>query len=1479
MSQRIDLLRIPWVALSVTLLPLTGCGSGIFAIASESDPGPTGTTPVVASLSLQNSRVGPAQLHLRIVAEASSESLDVSAYFAGVDGLENIAGASGLVAAPAPGALHTIDWDFTDVFSPGRLWEDVEVFVAPRSQEEAQILQTAAEGVNFVRVDLGDAPPEVELEVAGVSAGAPDIPELSGIIALNLILRDSSNDEVDVFVEFFAADGSYQPARPAGFPDEEPTPTVSIGAVTALDSGTQVTFAWDSSADIAGAERETHLRVRLREVVAPNLGSPDVLSSTLSVDNNIPPGIELSAVDLVLSPDGVGGVALPLTVTDPDREPVGVLLQWTPVGEAFPPLPTTAEELVALREDPAMRRLLRIASEWPSTYTGILVSGRDAESVRLPELATTAAPLVSRNGNARLALVGRTLEVLAPGNRLRALPHPAERVQVQPLAGGPVSTGGEGISLESDGADGFRLVRCSLVSGSELELLAEGLGEPRLMTWEQGGEALLIVSSPLGASGGWEISRYSIEGGDLRVLILANDTVVAGTPRGLASLAPGECYLSVEKSIVRINYGVSVSSAVFRDYARSAVPTTPWGLAVDPRVPRGLFCAHPDHDRIVTIDVDTGEESPLPLGAVRVARPTALILDGHEQLFVITDEDNADGELELASLLLEPELDRDDDGHGELALDVLERGLPQGTPRLGLAGETRTLVLAEAGTSFAGGGVEQVRTITDFDPSESSVSLDRALDPVAPGRRWRIHDRVDGLVAEPDGTRVTFTWDTSDVSGESLVLLRAIAFDQDAGPISSSVPRELAPSEILRNVPFNVTPGSSPRWVDLDGDGDRDVVLLRNSPVGLELYEQARPRTFQFAGSLPGNAAFDLAADFNGDGYADLAHAGSIRLQDSGAPFTFLSGVSLGQRVSAVGDLDRDGNLDALVLATECTTVYMGQGDGSFQELPVDLDRRTGVAVGDLDLDGLLDLVMLGPGSFAPPDSLSYGDRVEVHLQRETNLFESVSDYRFIVGDFVRDFELDDIDGNGTLDLALAKEDSGTDPGEVRIYLDLHAQGQAGGFQPSFVASPAFDALDSIALQLADLDQDGHRDLIVTNLAGGTNNVGQDNTVAYDQTSPGSFDSTPRRLSDFNVFFDLKSEAFLDVDGDGRIDRTGSPVRFRESLRVFVAGGGLVDPLGNMSRCVADFDRDGDADILWVAGSSADELRLYPQSRYGDSSNRRTFATSPLKTLRSGDLDGDGDIDVAALGAVGNGNAVVTVLQSAAGLSEDIAIRDAFISGEAHELGIFDIDGDGTPELLVGADVHQLFQRRVNGYVEVARFGRGADRELGDIDADGDLDVIEADAAGLLLHEQTEPFTFVTRTLLAGISDPPRGLFDVDVDGRVDATLAGAGIDVWFQEPDRGFTPVKVVASASIPGTPLELDDVDRNGLPDVLAHGLGPELLLQASPRLFRAFLPPGGLGSARGIYVDYDGDGRKDFVDDGLFGSEELTIYFGER
>ena len=313
-------------------------------------------------------------------------------------------------------------------------------------------------------------------------------------------------------------------------------------------------------------------------------------------------------------------------------------------------------------------------------------------------------------------------------------------------------------------------------------------------------------------------------------------------------------------------------------------------------------------------------------------------------------------------------------------------------------------------------------------------------------------------------------------------------------------------------------------------------------------------------------AAVFAAADFNGDGNADLvmndgsAFTIGVLLSNGNGSFQPAPiNINLGFPVNAaaVGDFNGDGKTDFVATTSlgNAFKILLGNGDGSFQPLPtIPFPGPSSVSVGDFNGDGKADLLILNGGLGGVSVLLGNGDGT--FQSPVAALAGTVFDV--VIGDF---------NGDGKTDLAHRTYLGGANVG-VSILL---GKGD-GTFQQGVTYPIAGDGLVS-----GDFNGDGKPDLVLT--------VGNpDNT---------------------------QSALILLGNGDGTF----------QIAKTYAAG------KGNYSAVVGDWNSDSKPDLASVSGSANVTLLL---GNGDGTFQSPTLVPIPNPTYRllAADLNGDGKPDL-----------------------------------------------------------------------------------------------------------------------------------------------------------------------------------------------------------------------------------------------------------
>ncbi|RAK64052.1 FG-GAP-like repeat-containing protein [Hymenobacter edaphi] len=351
-----------------------------------------------------------------------------------------------------------------------------------------------------------------------------------------------------------------------------------------------------------------------------------------------------------------------------------------------------------------------------------------------------------------------------------------------------------------------------------------------------------------------------------------------------------------------------------------------------------------------------------------------------------------------------------------------------------------------------------------------------------------------------------------------------------------------------------------------------------------------------------------------------------------------------------------------------------------------------------------------------------------------------------------------DVDDDGDLDVVVANTGTYTTPGNT---VSLRLNDGLGRFSPPATGAELTVGSYVQHVTLGDVDADGDLDLLTANFNSNTVSVRLGN-------GRGQF-AAPATGAEVAV--NVPAHVGLaDIDGDGDLDllvvngiysaaASGSvSIRLNDGTGQFAApAANAVVPAGNgpYSLVVGDVDNDGDLDLLVPNdgasyGNGTVSVRL--NTGAGVFAAPTPGAEVPLfpgvDDAVAGDVDNDGDLDLLAVnygGPTSVGSLVGFRLNNGAGqFTAPGASASITVGRGPRSLALGDIDGDGDLDLLVAntgvGTVGTTLSVRVNDQVSSGSFGApatGAELTVGsspravtlaDVDGDGDLDVLCANA-------------------------------------------------------------------------------------------------------------------------------------------------------
>ncbi|HEX7077057.1 MAG TPA: FG-GAP-like repeat-containing protein [Candidatus Eisenbacteria bacterium] len=591
---------------------------------------------------------------------------------------------------------------------------------------------------------------------------------------------------------------------------------------------------------------------------------------------------------------------------------------------------------------------------------------------------------------------------------------------------------------------------------------------------------------------------------------------------------------------------------------------------------------------------------------------------------------------------------------------------------------------------------------------------------------------------------------------------------------------------------------------DFDGDGMLDLAFAgAGVPVDVKLrravhvVRQKSTGVFNDLGfynhveSTMGTCVTTIA-DMNRDGMPDMIIAGlglasgqaaiAVRLGTSAElwdPGT-LTNIPGDLRPRAIpGDFNRDGKPDLAVTQSSTSTgltyeTYLGDGTGAITPLPASITPgREALAAGDFDRDGILDLV-----TNAPPGLV---------------LLKGVGDGTFTFGsgvvtsNTVQAAAIGDLNRDGALDIVASVSGIGT-------YVSLGN----GTILLAGVGTLVGPAATSITL--SDFNEDGVLDVLLSTSA---------QTLAALGDGQGSF-STPTALPEYANSNGSFSSAALDLNRDGHMDviadvyepsSSGYPY-IDSHLRAWLGDGkggfgsrsDYGAPEHPLGLTLVDATRDGRMDVLSASIGpllgSEKAVRHYTLRGNGP-------ATFPFPT---------------------------SIVNSTVGAVTQTAIATA------------DFTLDGTPDAVVA-------NSKSDGYwyaTQMIGNGNGtftagisnvipeepAAMDTGDFNRDGIPDFVIACGAGdaVLIEMGTVADTLTMPSMVAfnlGYEFSDVAVADFNRDGRQDiaaASAASSAVLVFLGNGDGTFAAPLSASTGSFGPTSIAVGDVDRDGIPDLVA-------------------------------------------------------------
>ncbi len=555
---------------------------------------------------------------------------------------------------------------------------------------------------------------------------------------------------------------------------------------------------------------------------------------------------------------------------------------------------------------------------------------------------------------------------------------------------------------------------------------------------------------------------------------------------------------------------------------------------------------------------------------------------------------------------------------------------------------------------------------------------------------------------------------------------------------------------------------------DIDGDGDVDFAVGNIGGSSVSIGRNNGSGTFTVIATLATSVPRYLAlTDIDGDADLDLlttSGTGTGVWRNNGIG-TFTAGTSadsFGESL-AYGDLDEDGDVDMVIVDSNADLARVRLNQDAFQVTAVSPTRN------DADAPRAANVGI----TFAQGVNIGTRDRIRIWGQQRGGKKAGVYSSQGTTVTF-----------NPTTNFAPGELVNVTVPGTVvstggalaRKHVYQFRAAATGG-QATFTAAPDVPAGGPAqAVTTADVNADGNLDLLQFHVS--TNEVWLHLGNGDGTFGAGVVVSSPTAVVD--------ALTTADLDNDGDLDLLVGDRIANKILVHLNAGGGtfgppaLVSTTGLPYKIVAgDIDGDGDLDLVTSGGNGT--IRFNNGS--GGFSGGGVAGIPGALTLALGDLDGDGDLDAIS----GSTDKALIRFNNGSGVFSGgyaLNVGTDMIVANANEALLGDLDGDGDLDLAMANEGENFVAIRLNdgtgqlsGTLNIPVSSQAFEAAMGDVDGDGDLDIIVADGGGdntssVLLNNGDATFALGTP-----ISTPDGfGLVlgDVDNDGDLDLLISNA---------------------------------------------------------------------------------------------------------
>lgn len=621
---------------------------------------------------------------------------------------------------------------------------------------------------------------------------------------------------------------------------------------------------------------------------------------------------------------------------------------------------------------------------------------------------------------------------------------------------------------------------------------------------------------------------------------------------------------------------------------------------------------------------------------------------------------------------------------------------------------------------------------------------------------------------------------------------------------------------------------SAVAWQDIDGDGDLDLAMSGLSSGGIiaDIYQNNGTQFQALSSGIAGVTSGDLAwIDADADGDPDLLVTGTgatadvlaLYLNDEGSfSDAGYSWPPMANSSLAVADINKDGLQDFVVAGNDGTTprvlLFVGDLITGFNQ--TDLTAATAVEVAslawmDMDHDGDLDLFISGSDDAGNATS-------ELLSNDGTGIFTATTPTSEL---HLGGIALGDVNEDGFGDIFLIGENDAQTK-EVKLY-----RNDLSGLQevPSIAADFVPVSGDVIVAQ-GDFTGDGLLDFLING-----NDGTEERTILYESrlpvtnSTPGSPRNLDKKIVGSKIELSWNPPAGLSPEEEASLTYNVSLERVADGkeavpgqalasgFRQIVANGNAGQKL---SLSINDLQEGEvyrwtvqaiDQDFEGSAFPAFDSFSFDPPA-FDDKTGVVFSGEPPVPVTEArielGDYDGDGDLDLIAVGETEAGIGSVAIFRNVTTPAnggkyvQDTALTRSLTPVRNPALAWQDVNGDGFLDLLLaglqndGTSLTSLYLYESGNYIKAisgtSEFPNvsKAMADWADYDRDGDMDLalagIEDDGTRFTgIFRQTEPEVWELDTEALGdidnfaVAEGDLSFGDFDSDGDIDLAIAG----------------------------------------------------------------------------------------------------------